>query len=257
MKKIFIIIIIILLFILINILLNINYIEKYNDKNIFLDSKSLLNFLIKNNDNYYQTFFENDFKVRNIKNINEYFEMIQSSVTDFTMNEIKKIKKCIKNADLFFSKINYEWFDGEKCINLQWIIGCVKGRLYENGLPHTRGDVIILSKKHLNEYSEKKLTNTLIHEKVHVYQKKFKLDVEKYIISNNYKKIKKRDIIDNVRANPDLDNWIYKDAENNINTALYNKNPTSVEDIKYVPQNFQMFEHPYENMAIFIENKNK
>lgn len=246
-----------LLFILINLLLNNKYIEKYNDKIIFLDSGSLFNILIENNDNYYQTFFENDFKVRNIKNMNEYFEMIQLSVANFSIEEIKKIKKCIKNADLFFKKINYEWFNGGKCINLQWKLGCIKDKLYENGLPHTRGDIIILTKKHLSEYSEKKLTNTLIHEKVHVYQKKFKLDAEKYIINNKYKKIKKRDTNDNVRANPDLDNWIYKDAQNNINSAIYNENPVSVEDIKYIPQNYQMFEHPYENMAILIENKNK
>ena len=56
------------------------------------------------------------------------------------------------------------------------------------------------------------------------------------------------------RANPDLDNWIYKDANNNIYKSYYNDMPSSIEDIKYYPVNNQRFEHPYEKMAIEIES---
>ena len=95
---------------------------------------------------------------------------------------------------------------------------------------------------------------TLMHEKVHIYQKIYKDHVEKYIKMNNFIKIKERSSSDNIRANPDLDNWIYKDSNNNIYQAIYNNKPSSVEDITYLPFNSQSYEHPFEKMAIFIEN---
>ena len=103
----------------------------------------------------------------------------------------------------------------------------------------------------------KNLINTLIHEKVHIYQKKFPEKMNNYISFYNFKKIKKRDEYDNIRANPDLDNYIYQDSDNNTYKAQYNKNVLSVEDIVYYPKNNQMYEHPFEKMAIEIENKYK
>ena len=78
-----------------------------------------------------------------------------------------------------------------------------------------------------------------------------------YISFYNFKKIKKRDEYDNIRANPDLDNYIYQDSDNNTYKAQYNKNVLSVEDIVYYPKNNQMYVHPFEKMAIEIENKYK
>jgi len=41
---------------------------------------------------------------------------------------------------------------------------------YEQGLPHTRENIILLSKNVL-KYDELDLTSTLIHEKIHIYQR--------------------------------------------------------------------------------------
>lgn len=229
--------------------------ENFNQNIIFLDSDLLFNILKRDEDNYYKSFYEIDYKVRNIKNIEEYINHIKKSAISFNDYEKNKIKKCINNADIFFENLNYEWIDGKKMNKIPWKIGLIEGKLYENGLPHTRSDIIIISKDSINSYSYKKLTNTLIHEKVHVYQKIYKDDVLKYL--NNFIKIKRRDINDNIRSNPDLDGWVYKDLDNNIYKAVYNKNPSSIEDITYYPINKQSYEHPYEKMAIFIENKNK
>jgi len=228
--------------------------EQFDDNIIFLNNYELLNILLSNNDKYYDTFFENDFYVRNINNIDEYKNLIKKSVTDFNDNQKNKIKKCIYNANLYFSDLKLNWFDGNKNNKIKWIIGCIKGKLYENGLPHTRNNYIIISDEKVNDYDEEKLTKTLIHEKVHIYQKKYINDIKIYLNENNFIKIKEREKNDNIRANPDLDNWIYKDKQN-IYKAVYNDNPSSVEDIKYKPINNQSYEHPYEKMAIYIENK--
>ena len=242
------------------------YINKYTNKNsiecfenniTFITKEDLLSNLLDDNDNYYKTFYKNDLKARNISNINEYYEKINSSVIDADKDIKEKIILGISQANKFLNNINYDYFDGKECNKLLWKIGIVKNKLYESGLPHTRGDIIILSVEGVKYNTLKKLINTLIHEKVHIYQKKFPEKMNKYISFFKFKKIKKRDEYDNIRANPDLDNYIYQDSDNNTYKAQYNKNVFSVEDIVYHPKNNQMYEHPFEKMAIEIENKYK
>jgi len=252
----FLYVIIIILFYIINFNLNKKNTEHFTESILFLRSDELLNILKKDDDNYYKTFFNNDFFSRKIKNIDHYMNYIELSVTEFNNDEKNKIISCIDEVNTIFNNLYFEWFDGKKANNILWKIGCIKGKLYEHGLPHTRGDIIVISKEKVNNYTKKKLIKTLIHEKIHIYQKIYPNDVNKYLIENKFYKIKKKDINDNIRANPDLDEWIYKDIKGNIYKAIYNDNPLSIEDITYSPKDNQSYEHPFEKMAIFIENYN-
>lgn len=220
----------------------------------FLDKKELYDILVKDEDRYYNSFFKNDYKTRNINKIEDYYNIINNSVDDFNEKEMNKIKECIDVADNFFKKINKEWFDGNKVNKIKWKIGKVKDKLYENGLPHTRNDIIIISKEDINNYNNQKLIKTLIHEKVHIYQKIYPEDCNIFINKHNFSRYKLREEKDNIRANPDMDKWIYKDMNGNIYKASYNNNPSNIEDIKYEPFNSQSYEHPFEKMAIDIEN---
>jgi hypothetical protein len=225
----------------------------------FLTKEELLTLLIDNKDNYYNRFYNHDFSARNINNIDQYKELIHHSVSEFHHYQKKKLKKSIQQADLFLSNLNLEWFKSKKNSKIEWIIGCVKGKLYENGLPHTRNNAIIISSEKVNEYDINRLTKTFIHERVHIYQKMYKEDISIFLLKNHFRIYKERSPNDNIRANPDLDNWIYIDNKNNIYRAVYNKDPQSIEDILYSPYDEQSYEHPFEKMAIDIENiyKNK
>jgi hypothetical protein len=103
-------------------------------------------------------------------------------------------------------------------------------------------------------YDDNQLIKLLIHEKIHIYQKMYPNDVQLYIKLNGFIPIRKREMNDNIRANPDLDNWIYKDKDSNIYKAQYNKEPKTISDVIYYPTDSQLYEHPYETMAITIEN---
>jgi len=162
------ILIILILFILINNFLKKKNNEYFNNKIVFLTGSELYKILEEDNDNYYKTFFDNDFYSRRIKTIDEYIKLIKSSPTNFNDYEKLKLTKCVKEADIFFENIFFEWFDGKKVITIPWNLGIVQNKLYENGLPHTRNNIIIISKKNINNFSELKLTKTLIHEKVHI-----------------------------------------------------------------------------------------
>ena len=153
--------------------LSIN-LEKFEQQIYFLNKDELLNILLENKDNYYNNFYKNDYISRKIKSIDEYYENIEKSVYNFNEEQKNKIKNAIKNIEEKISSKcnNLEYFDNNKMKNIQWKFGCVTGKLYENGLPHTRNDIIIISYQDLDIYSDKKLEKTLLHEKIHIYQKK-------------------------------------------------------------------------------------
>lgn len=246
---------ILILFIVVIIYNIYKYITIYNKQVIFL-KKNLLNKLLINNDIYYKTFYNNDFKVRNINSINDYFPLIKNSTNNFTLLNKIKIIKCTINADNFFNNINYEWLNGKKINNLPWIFGCIKGKLYEQGLPHTVNDTIIISSEYINKYNIYSLTKILIHEKIHIYQKKYNNDSKIFINKNNFSIVKKIEEIDNIRANPDIDDNIYIDNNNNIiYKCNYINSPKTISDVTYSNKNktSQYYEHPLERMAIEIE----
>ncbi len=246
MIKLYIILLILLVF-----LIYYYYNYKNDVKNIyFLEKDELSDILCLDQDNYYETFYKIDFKVRNIKNIDEYKNMIKKSVCEINDDQKNKIINCIKKADEFFSTLNLKWLDGKKMNNIQWKIGCIDGKLYEYGMPHTRNDIIVIPLKSIK--NNKKFVKTLIHEKIHIFQKMYPNDINHYINYKQFSKFKIREENDKIRANPDLDNWIYK-RSNNIYMAKYKKNAKTIKDVKYYPINKQSCEHPFEMMAIEIE----
>ncbi len=254
-------VLLIIILILILFILSNNFfrkIEYYSEKNIiFYRKNNLYKILKKDDDKYFESFFENDYKVRNIRNINEYYEILENSLCDPDEEIINKIKNyiiIIKNKLKNINRKKYGLIDLDKFKNIKWKIGLVCDNKYENGLPHTRNDIIILNKNKINFNSDKKNIKTLIHEQIHVYQKLFPENIKKYLDYHKFKKIKKITKFDNIRANPDLDNYIYQDKNNNTYKATYNKNPTSIEDITYFPYNSQFYEHPNERMAIEFES---
>lgn len=247
------IIILLLLFYYLNN--NINKIEYFSSINVqYLNKNELLNVLINNNDNYYNRFDKYDLIARGVNSIEEYTtNNIKNSTIDLTIQQKNKLEKSIEFANKKLKEINIYGFDGNKCANIPWKIGGIKGKQYENGLPHTRDDIIILPDFKINNKNIEDLARLLVHEKVHIYQKIYKDDIDKYLENNNIKLLKKRNENDMIRSNPDLDNYIYYD-DKLVYLAKYNStNPKSIEDVTYNYNGTQKSEHPFEKMAIEIE----
>jgi len=93
------------------------------------------------------------------------------------------------------------------------------------------------------------LTKTLIHEKIHVYQKLFPEDTKKHFTSKGLYVAAKRDVNDNIRANPDSDEYIYKDGKGTLYALDYISDPKHIEDV-----NKNGEDHPNEEMAYQIGN---
>lgn len=203
-------------------------------------------------DHYYEKFHKMDFVVRNVKNKTKYLDKISQSGCTAEDRSIGKVRSCIKIINkLLFEKKN-ETILGinlEKLLKIPWKIGFTCDRKYENGLPHTRGDVIILNNKDIGTRTIPEVCKLLIHEKCHVYQKKE--DMSAYL-KENYTEVKRTD--ETSPANPDTDDYIYRCNKTNIVLeGRYTENPKHFRDVHFT-QNDHSLEHPFENIAYEMEN---
>ena len=220
--------------------------------NVIFMSQIETDTILQNNHSFYDRFHPHDLHARNVSSVTEYLEKIKESPSFFSLYEKLKLLICITIANYRLSCINEEWFNGKKAgYGIVWKIGCVKGFAYEDALPHTVNDNIILSHSLLcNSYSD--LVVTLMHEKTHVYQKVY--DSSSYISTNGFTKLKKSEMSDTIRANPDTDNYLYtktdKDIKNIYKLTYRTTKPSSITDTNGSDQN----EHPLEEMAYRIEN---
>ncbi len=219
----------------------------------YMTANDLSQYLINDEDDYYKNFSDIDLKVRRVNSLEDYYENIKKSCIDIDNNSMNILNNCIYKANNKLKKYKCIGFDGNKCANLEWNIGLVKDKLYEEGYPHTRNNVIIIPDYLLNNKSQ--LTSTLIHEKIHVYQKTYPEDIDKYLEANGFKKYKLRiEFNTNTRANPDMDHWIYKNNKNEIMLSEYYNDAKSIMDVKTIPIDNTKFEHPFEFMAYDITN---
>ena len=217
-------------------------------KPVFISKKNLK--LLLSDRKYLNTFSKKDLEVRNVDSVYNYINTnISMSVTNASFYDVLKLSLLTAYIDLriFIAKKQNAYFDYSKFNKIPWKFGIIKGKLYENGLPHTRKDVIILPKRSIKR-NTKSLIELLIHEKTHIFQKIYPEYAQNYIKQNNFVKSGLNKGI--VRANPDIDDYIYADSSGNELKAVYRNNAKSIRDVIISDQ---YYEHPFERMAIDFE----
>ena len=264
-----------------NNILNNNNLANFTENNehiYFMSYKETSDFLTNDNDRYVRNFSELDLHARNVKTHIEYISNIEDTAISFTEEEKRLLIKCANNADKYFKTETYKelkygkHINGDDIANIKWIFANTYTnhfnnviKEYEEGLPHTRENIIFVSKNVL-KYDELNLTNTLIHEKIHIYQRYNSKLFDKIIREMGLLEldIKSFKYAKYIRSNPDTTNKIYYDNSNinnskdgiiesdnnNVMVYLYrNDNPNGIND---VIQNNYSKEHPYEKIAYEI-----
>jgi len=224
--------------------------EEFSD-NVYLSKSELEKTLINNKDKYYDNFNDNDLRVRNINNINEYNDIIKNSCINISSKYSKILNNAINIANTKIKKVKITGFDGKKAAKIQWSIGIFKGKDYEYGLPHTRNFIILIPEHILGNTNS--LIRILIHEKIHIYQKMYPDDINSWLKTNGFVKFRVKSKKDDVRANPDIDNYLYKNSKDEVMISKYNELPFTINDVKYYPINDYKYEHPFEFMAYTLE----
>lgn len=213
-----------------------------------LSKDSVLDLLVYNPpDNYYDSFSDLDLKARNVKSLDEYLRKIRSVCfySDDGADKNKIIRRCITRV----SKEDMgKWIDMDKLLTLPWKIAVTSGgSTYEYGFPHTRGDVIVVNEKDVKDDDE--FVDTLLHEQMHVYQKMYPEDFQKYLDSEGFVRYCRRNLMPNVAANPDADEWVYmKDGEVFVGqyASIGQYASMGMNKIVYKPMNHPRFDCPQE-----------
>jgi hypothetical protein len=230
--------IIFILTIIIIIILSKSNIEHYENENennnIYLTREESANIIKNDSDNYIKNLSKYDLYARDVSMPEEYIYKIIDGCLNFTESQIEKLNSCSKIARKFFDN-KYTW--KFSLIN----------DVYEEGFPHTRIDIIFLSPNVIN-YTDDNLIKILIHESIHIYQRYNKTEINNYLRENGYTVSRRRDSEPFIRANPDLDEYIYKDKNGDEMIYKYKSSmPKGINDI--IPNKN---EHPFEKMAYEI-----
>ena len=205
---------IIILLLIIFIIIKIYYI--YKNKINFMNKEDTINFIINDNDNYIKNLSIYDLYARKVSNSDEYKQLIINNCLNFT-DEQKNI--IIDNSPK----------------NISFNIALIND-IYEEGFPHTRENIIFISPHIFNNLSD--IKRIIKHELIHIDQRYNKRNYKNYIIS------RKRNTEPLIRANPDLDEFIYKDINNRELYYIYfSDKPKSINDIIKINN---LDEHPYE-----------
>jgi hypothetical protein len=195
---------------------------------------------------------ELDLKARHCISKDQYKQYYKDSIIDFSNNESKKLIILTNSAD----KLLYKY---PKLYNIPWNFSKLTNNI-ENSFPHTLGNNIFISSIPSLE--------TLIHEKIHIYQRTY--PIETTILLNNWGFVikNKQENVNNSRNNPDINSFIYGKDDYYL-IQLYNNNmPNSIQDSStYLinsnkvqitakdigfPSSIKQVEHPYEIMACII-----
>jgi len=217
----------------------------------YLTKKQTGQFLIRDVDQYAASLTSSDLCARKVGSTSEYIRQSYVSARSFNMSQRNLIKRAIDEAHKFFCSSLGFGIDSEKMRVLPWTVALTDGN-YEDGLPHTRADIIFLTPKILRSTFES-LVGILIHEQVHIYQRTYSDDIHSYLSAQGYKVAFPRSQVARARANPDTDGMIYLDVNQEIHASIYTSDcPKRIQDIVTVPENNEAQEHPYETIAYSV-----
>jgi hypothetical protein len=245
------------------------------EKNIhFLSADETRDLISSNADGYFERFTQNDLRARTkqsssslgryVVTLDQYIQGFNCD--DFTESNKDLIDDCVAEIETIVVKDPYvDWVDSDKFHAIPWKIGLIEDDSYEYGLPHTRGDTILIPKMAvLNiKTNRKDFINTLIHEKLHVYQKLYPADFQKYLDHHGFVKYARYGnglSQSDIAANPDTDEYVYakkSGLKRIVHCGKYNfsTGKTGVKSIVYQPVNDAKYDHPRE-LAVYnlLEN---
>jgi hypothetical protein len=214
------------------------------------DKEKTQSFLASDPDGYVQMMSKYDLMARKAKSHADYLMKISSVASEAPLAEQALLSAAIHRVDSYLKKNPTLPISAGKLLNIPWIIAVTKGKTYENGFPHTRQNIILLNHSTILSPS---LANTLLHEKIHVYQRMYPEDINSWMQSKGFTRWKLRSQEPLARANPDIDPWIYIDPTTSkpMIAAYSSDAPISISDVKLTSP---AFEHPYEFLAYEIAN---
>jgi hypothetical protein len=219
----------------------------------YMTAQETAAFLVSDPDGYVKNMSPTDLYARKVSSAEKYVHRARDSAMDFTPEQKLRFNEACATADAFFERVGQEIpLSVERLVRIPWVLALTEGEKYEDGLPHTRANIIFVS-SYINE-QPKELVRTMIHEKIHIYQRLYPEEMSQVLVSIGFQRWKLRMGIPRIRANPDVDPWVYLNRDQSAPMmALYaSDQPASISDVFLQDA---AFEHPYEYVAYEIASK--
>lgn len=196
-----------------------------------------------------------DLKARSAISQAVYMKKYKSRLMSFTRDESKYLNKIIRELN------NNYLYKYKNLYKIPWIIVKFKG--IEENYPHTLGNIIFLPEIFFS-YDVENQMETLLHEKIHVYQRSYPIEISELIKSLGFEIFNSQSNIPSIRSNPDTDEFVYK-LNNTIQVSQFpNENPSSIKEARIEilegdqPWDFGPTvsnpEHPYEITAYILSH---
>lgn len=224
-----------------------------------LSDEYIITFILNDNDNYFKNMSKYDLKARNITSIQEYKNIIingQNNKQSLSLKDYVVLLLATIRADYYFYNLKHKMLPENHNINkILWKFGIIKSTKYEDKYPHTREDIIFIHISIINNVNNLQdyynFVGLLIHEKIHIYQRYNNIAINNCLERLNIRHKYNRKDFKLIRANPDINNWVYTHNDKLMLYEYVNEFPKSINDIK---KKTLKYEHPYEMISYTIEN---
>jgi hypothetical protein len=217
----------------------------------YLSATQTAAFILADVDTYIASLSIPDLYARGATSHSEYRTRAAKASVDFTEAQKTRIDDATDRADAFFAtSSSNDYIEPNLMRKIRWRFAMTNDtNVYEGGFPHTRADLIFVTPALIDS---KDLIKTLVHEKVHVYQRKHGAEFQAVLKKKKYVRLGLRSTVPLIRANPDLDKYVYEDPAGEVMAISYaSSKPKSIMDID-VATNDTKREHPYETIAYAI-----
>ncbi len=222
---------------------------------MFITKEEATNIVL--NSSYFNEMSPLDLEARASFSIDDYLQKYIKSIKDFSTEEQIVLEEDIKYANILCEKYS-------NLMNIPWKLAKLCCHI-EKGFPHTLEDIIFIGEDFFKKQNQIQQVQTLIHEKIHIYQRKFPLQTNllitkhwEYTIHDILKKYP------DSRNNPDLNNIMYANKDGVYFYQSFHSQPKSLTDakIKFNIENHsnidrdptELYEHPFEKMAYLLSN---
>jgi hypothetical protein len=170
---------------------------------------------------YFRGFSPCDLAARRCESASQCIDAYLASLRlDVAQEVIDRIGKAVAAADRALTRA------GRNMPAPRWRIAVLDDRA-ESGFPHTHGDIVCMPASFFAQsFDERKLVRTLVHERVHVLQRAHPEAFFDAIAESSAGRVAlsslgpKSDVLLRRRSNPDLDRYMYVDAETGLATAM-------------------------------------
>ena len=223
-------------------------------KNIeFLTKEQTAEFLLTDRDKYFKSLTRADLCARGVDSSEEYATLSSECSSFFNASPklalttaARLVDEAMKESSRFSSTI-----DLKTIAEIPWRFARTVSSKYENAWPHTRASIVFLPE--VLPTSSLDLAKLLAHEKIHIFQRAWPEACGVHYVSQGFERISsrcefaRRNGVE-LRANPDLDCYVYSRFQKPCYTKYSSSAPKNMDDVIEMG----CTEHPHEALAYAI-----